>query len=55
VRDDAPRVDDGVVESTRGETLVTPLDVPFGENARAWLRDRRHDKEPTQEIFPVQG
>lgn len=51
----SPKVDDGVVEEKRNETLVTPLDVPFGENQRSWLRERRHEKEPTQTIFPKAG
>lgn len=53
MRDDAPRVPDGVVETQRGETLVTPLDVPFGErDPNGWLRERKHEPEPAQDIFP---
>jgi len=52
-RENAPKVDDGVVEDKKGETLVTILDVPFGiDDPNEWNRGRRHEKEPTQTIFP---
>lgn len=50
-----PKID-GAVEEERDEVLVTPLEVPFADNQRPWLRVRRkaHDV-PEFEIFPHEG
>lgn len=56
MRDSAPKVPDGVVERDENETLVTPLDVPFGTaDPNAFLRRRKHAPEPAQTIFPAKG